>query len=144
MQKHDEPNGVFASPEGQPREGFDAPGYGNAFWFTLFSSDKTATSGMSAGVMVLPPNGGRLQPHRHQQAELYFIAAGTGTLTINGTETVIAAGAAAFIPGDAQHSLRNDAPEELRVFYVFPTDSFADVVYHFEQPNHRSASSCQA
>jgi hypothetical protein len=38
---------------------------------------------------------------------------------------------AAFIPGDAEHSLRNDSIGLLRIFYVFPTDRFAEVVYRF-------------
>jgi quercetin dioxygenase-like cupin family protein len=86
---------------------------------------------MSAGIMVLPPHGGRLEPHRHTQAEIYFVAAGAGVLTINGTERVIASGAAAFIPGDALHGLRNDGPEALRIFYVFPTGAFSEIIYRF-------------
>jgi mannose-6-phosphate isomerase-like protein (cupin superfamily) len=122
---------VITSADVRAREGFDDPARGDAFWYTFFSSDITPTAGMSAGVMVIPPNGGRLEPHRHAQAELYFIAAGSGILTIDGVETVIATGAAAFIPGDALHSIRNLADEALQVFYVFPTDKFADIVYRF-------------
>ena len=69
--------------------------------------------------------------HRHEQAEIYFVAEGTGLLTVDGVETAIAAGMAAFIPGNAEHSLRNDAISTLKIFYVFPTDRFADVVYRF-------------
>lgn len=124
-------NGVIASTDGRPFETFDDPDRGDAFWFTLFSAGRTPTSAMSAGIMVLPPKGRGLEPHRHAQAELYFIAAGSGVLTINGKETAVSAGQAAFIPGDAEHSIRNDAKVELRVFYVFPTDSFDEIAYRF-------------
>jgi mannose-6-phosphate isomerase-like protein (cupin superfamily) len=81
--------------------------------------------------MEIPPHGGVLEPHRHQQAEIYFVSEGTGLLTIDGVETTLSAGMAAFIPGDAEHSLRNTSVATLKVFYVFPTDSFAEVVYRF-------------
>jgi mannose-6-phosphate isomerase-like protein (cupin superfamily) len=86
---------------------------------------------MSAGVMELPPNGGALEPHRHQQPEMYFVFEGRGILTIDGVETTIETGMAAFIPGNAEHSLRNETPATLKIFYVFPADSFTDVVYRF-------------
>lgn len=37
-----------------------------------------------------------------------------------------------FIPSNARHGLVNVGSEDLRLFYVFPTSSFADVVYRFE------------
>ena len=122
---------VITSPEALTQESFDDPARGDAFWYTFFSGDMTPTAGMSAGVMVIPPNGGRLEPHRHAQAEIYFIAAGSGLLNIDGVETVVSTGSAAFIPGDALHSIRNLEDEALRVFYVFPTDRFADIIYRF-------------
>ena len=104
---------------------------GNASWFTLFSSGVTPTTAMSAGVMEIPPNGGVLKPHRHRQAEIYFVHEGTGSLKVNGVATTISVGTAAFIPGDAEHSVRNDSTATLKIFYVFPTDCFGDVVYRF-------------
>ncbi len=113
------------------REGWEDSKRGNASWFTLFSADMTPTTAMSAGIMEIPPNGGVLEPHRHAQAEIYFVHEGTGLLTVDGQETTITTGMAAFIPGDAEHSLRNPTPAVLKIFYVFPTDCFADVAYRF-------------
>ena len=124
---------VIASAAQRTREGWDDATRGTASWFTLFSGDVTPTATMSAGIMEIPANGGVLEPHRHEQPEIYFVAEGTGTLTVDGKSTTIAAGAAAFIPSDAEHSLRNDRESVLRVFYVFPTDRFADVVYRFPE-----------
>lgn len=113
------------------REGWQDATRGTASWFTFFSSDRTPTAAMSAGQMEIPPNGGVLEPHRHQQAEIYFVAEGTGLLTIDSVETTITVGTAAYIPRDAEHSLRNETAGVLKIFYVFPTDCFADVVYRF-------------
>jgi len=123
--------GVIAGVACRSRESWPDATRGNASWFTFFSSDVTPTDSMSAGIMEIPPHGGILEPHRHEQAEIYFVFEGTGLLTIEGVASMITPGTAAFIPGGAEHSLRNDAANVLRIFYVFPTDSFADVVYRF-------------
>jgi mannose-6-phosphate isomerase-like protein (cupin superfamily) len=81
--------------------------------------------------MEIPPDGGILKPHQHEQAEIYFVSEGTGLLTIDSVAATITPGMAAFIPGGAEHSLLNKSPDVLRIFYVFPTDCFADVVYRF-------------
>ncbi len=122
---------VIASADDREREGWDDSPRGTASWFTFFSSDITPTAAMSAGIMELAPNGGVLQPHRHRQAEIYFVAAGAGVLTVDGVTTPLSTGQAAFIPPDAEHSVSNVSDTVLRIFYVFPTDSFAEVVYRF-------------
>ncbi len=81
--------------------------------------------------MEIPPDKGSLEPHRHRQAEIYFVLEGAGSLTVDGVESTITAGSAAFIPGNAEHSVINHSANLLRIFYVFPTDSFAEVVYRF-------------
>ena len=124
---------VVVRKEDRTRETFEDPSRGDVSWFTFFSSDRTATDAMSAGLAQLEPNGGRLNPHRHEQPELYFIAEGSGVLTIEGIERDVAAGSAVFIPGNAEHGIRNDGDSVLRIFYVFPTGCFADVIYRFTE-----------
>ncbi len=122
---------VITSATERPSESWEDASRGTASWFTFFSSDMTPTSAMCAGMMELQPNGGTLQPHRHSQAEIYFVAGGTGILTIDGVETTLTTGNAAFIPGDAEHALRNEQDAVLKIFYVFPASSFAEIVYRF-------------
>lgn len=98
---------------------------------TFFGADRAPTEAMSAGLAELAPRGGRLAPHRHAQPEIYYIVEGAGIVTVAGVETPVAAGAAVFIPGDAEHGIRNDGDSALRFFYVFPVDRFSDVVYRF-------------
>ncbi len=124
---------VVTNAAERPREGWGDPARGSATWFTFFSGDITPTSDMSAGVVEIPGDGGSLRPHRHEQPEIYFIVDGTGLLTIDGTETIVSSGSAAFIPSNALHGLRNESGSVLRVFYVFPTDRFSDIVYRFPE-----------
>lgn len=124
---------VITRVEERPREAWEDPVRGRLSWFTLISSHITPTDSLSAGVAELPPGGGSRIPHRHAEAELYFIIEGTGVLTIDGQDTVVGAGTTAFIPGDAAHCLHNTSDSVLRLFYVFPTNSFLDVVYRFPE-----------
>jgi mannose-6-phosphate isomerase-like protein (cupin superfamily) len=69
--------------------------------------------------------------HRHAEPEIYFIIEGTGIMMLEGSETVVTAGSAIFIPSNAEHGLRNEGNVDLKLFYVFSTGCFADVVYKF-------------
>lgn len=122
---------MIASAKDRPREGWDAPARGDATWFTLFSGDVTPTGSMSAGIMELAPGGEGLKLHCHAQPEIYYVAEGAGALMVDGVETMVTAGTAAFIPGNAEHGIRNLAETVLRIFYVFPTDRFSEVTYRF-------------
>jgi quercetin dioxygenase-like cupin family protein len=121
--------GVVVNPNERQRESWG----GSASWFTLLSGDVTPTNAMTAGIMEIAP-GGELVPHRHDPAEIYHILEGEGLLTIDGVTTTVSAGSTAFIPGDAEHMLQNKGSALLKVFYVFPTDRFSDVVYRFSDP----------
>ena len=117
----------------RPRDRFDDSSRGNVTWFTLISGDITPTDSLSAGIAEFEPRSGMLKLHRHEPAEIYFIIEGTGLVTVNGVETEVAAGTTVFIPGNAEHGIRNESHTLLRLFYVFPTDRFADVVYRFPE-----------
>ena len=125
--------GVITSVEARPREGWDDPVRGRVAWYTLFSSDITPTDSMAAGVAEIAPGDGALRLHSHAEAEIYYIIEGTGILLLQGRETVVGAGTAVFIPGNAEHGLRNESGATLKLFYVFPTGRFSDVVYRFPE-----------
>lgn len=57
----------------QPPESFNDPERGHLSWHTLFSRPWTSTSDLSAGIATCPPLTGSLRPHRHAQAEIYYI-----------------------------------------------------------------------
>ncbi|PYH29306.1 cupin domain-containing protein [Aspergillus neoniger CBS 115656] len=116
-----------------PPESFPNPAHGHLTWRTLLSSPQTPTSDMCAGLAVCPPRTGHLCRHRHTQAEIYYITSGSGHVFIDGNEYEVFAGTVVFIPGDAEHGVVNRSGEPLEWFYVFPTGSFGDVVYRFEE-----------
>jgi quercetin dioxygenase-like cupin family protein len=114
----------------QPKDGWDDPVKGRVGWRTLFSGDRSPTNAITAGLAELDP-GGWLGLHRHVPAEIYYVLEGTGILTLEGIEHQVGPGMAVFIPGDAEHGLRNQGETLLRFVYVFPTDSFSEVEYRF-------------
>lgn len=121
---------ILANVANRSQDGWDDPVHGRVSWHTLVSADIAATDSLSAGVAAIEA-GCRLNLHRHAQAELDFIVAGEGVVTIDGVEMSARPSDAIFIPGGAEHGVRNDAQAELRFFYVFAANSFADVVYRF-------------
>ena len=52
-------------------------------------------------------------------------------MSIDGVDTPVGAGTAVFIPGDAEHGIRCEAGSGIKLLYVFPANSFAEVTYRF-------------
>ena len=112
--------------------GKDDPNLG-VEWRTLLSGDRTPTAGLTLGVAELAPGDAPLRIHRHAQAEAYYFLSGSGIAHIDGDEFSVSAGSTLFIPGGARHAVSNTGSEPLRLVYVFPTDSFSDVHYEFDE-----------
>jgi quercetin dioxygenase-like cupin family protein len=104
---------------------------GTVQWKTLVSGGVTDSSALTAGLARITP-GGALHPHRHAQAELYFISQGTGVVTIDGERREVAPGSTVFIPGNAVHGIECTGSSELRFNYVLAADRFEDVEYIFD------------
>ena len=113
-----------------PLDGWDDPVKGRIRWRTLFSKGGTPTSGITCGVADLEP-GGWLGLHRHAPPEIYYVLAGSGVVTLEGREIEIRTGTAVFVPGMAEHGIRQTGTEPLQFFYGFPVDSFDGVEYIF-------------
>jgi mannose-6-phosphate isomerase-like protein (cupin superfamily) len=115
-----------------PLEGWDDPTRGSITWRTVFSSERTATSGLTLGIAELAPDGtvGN-PPHRHAPAEIYYVIEGEGVVTMDGIPTPVCTGSAVFVPGNAEHSLANTGPTTMRLLYTFGVDSFDEVTYRF-------------
>jgi quercetin dioxygenase-like cupin family protein len=108
----------------------EIPLRGRVEWKTLISGDVTSSDSLTLGLSRLAP-GESLNEHRHEQAEIYLVLAGSGVVGIDGEERTIGPGSAVFIPGNASHSCRNTGTAELRAAYVLAADSFEDVRYVF-------------
>lgn len=112
------------------QDGWDDPVRGRLRWRTLMSKGVTPSNGMTCGVTEFEP-GEWLGLHRHAPPEIYYIFAGAGLMSLDGREIPVKAGSAVFIPGMAEHGIRQTGNEILRLFYVFPVDSFDGVEYLF-------------
>lgn len=112
------------------QDGWDDPVRGRLRWRTLMSRGVTPSAGMTCGVTELQP-GEWLGLHRHAPPEIYYIFTGAGLVSLDGREIPVKAGSAVFIPGLAEHGIRQTGSEILRLFYVFPVDSFDGVEYVF-------------
>ncbi|MBV8663148.1 MAG: cupin domain-containing protein [Hyphomicrobiales bacterium] len=121
-------------------DGWDDPVRGRVKWRTLFSRGLTPTDALTCGVAEFGP-GDRLERHRHAPTEVYYIFAGEGVVYLDGDEIPVKPGAAVFIPGMAEHGVRQTGAETLRLFYVFPVNSFDGVEYLFEDPAEREMAS---
>ena len=125
---------VFRRESDCETESWRDPVSGHVDWWTLFSSDRTNTEGLTVGVAEIPV--GAPEPprgHQHVQAEVYYILSGAGQVVVNGTRTNVTSGDAVFIPSDAEHVAVNTGTEPLRLLYVFAADSFADIEYKFPE-----------
>lgn len=101
-------------------------------WKDLIGRERGASQSLSLGVAEIPP-GATLARHRHAAPEIYYVLSGAGNVEVDGTDYSVAAGAAVFIPGGAQHAFRNAGAAPLTFMYVFPVDAFADLVYLFDE-----------
>lgn len=97
-------------------------------WRTLTSADRTATRQLTSGVCEIAP-GGELALHRHPPLELYYFLEGTGVVTLGAEDHRVQPGSTVYIPGGTAHRIRNDGASPLKLFYVFPVDSFGEVEY---------------
>jgi quercetin dioxygenase-like cupin family protein len=103
---------------------------GLVYWKTLVSGDVTRSDALTMGIAKIPP-GEALHEHRHQQAEIYLVLGGTGSVWIDGKARSVEAGSAVFLPGNVAHSCKNTGTSDLRFAYVFPANSFEEVEYVF-------------
>ena len=115
-----------------PQDGWDDPVRGRIHWRTLFSQGRTQSEGITCGVAELGP-GDWLGLHRHAPPETYYVLAGAEIVSLDGREIAVRAGSAVFIPGMAEHAVRQTGAEVLRLLYAFPVDSFDNVEYLFSR-----------
>ena len=101
-------------------------------WKLLLTQDRTPTSSMTLGLLEIPP-GAHLLRHHHALPESYYFLEGTGTLEIDGQLSPVGPGATIYIAPNAGHRLVNPGPTTLRLLFMFPVDSFDEVVYQFEE-----------
>jgi len=94
----------------------------------LIDSTKIDNHGLSLGSVELVP-GGELPLHHHSPQEIYIIRKGKGLL-LSKTETQeVFPETSIYIPKNEKHGLRNIGDNNLLIYWIFPTDCWADVKY---------------
>ena len=127
--------GTTIALEELPWETWDDPGLADRSgvrWKLVFSGRRTPTGVMSVGLAEIGP-GGVLPLHHHAPAEVYHVLEGEGRAEVEGVSHELRPGRLLFIPANAKHRTINTGRAPLRCLFVFPTDSFEDVVYHFDE-----------
>ncbi len=126
---------LIGGDDGAAWETWDDPGLAARSavrWRLVFSGRRTPTEALSMGLAELAP-GGVLPLHHHAPAEVYHALDGEGVAEIEGEAHALRAGSSLFIPPAARHRLTNAGAVPFRFLFVFPTDSFEEVVYHFDE-----------
>ena len=101
-------------------------------WKLIFSGRRTPTETLSFGLAEVAP-GGVLPLHHHAPAEIYHVLDGEGRTEVEGVPHELRGGVSLFIPANARHRTTNTGPGPLHFLFVFPTDSFEDITYHFDE-----------
>ncbi len=84
------------------------------------------------GIAEIPP-GDSLLLHHHEPEEVYYVVEGEGTVEIEGRAAPIGPGSAIFIPRNARHRVSNTGTAPLSFVFVFPTDTFEEIQYHYDE-----------
>jgi mannose-6-phosphate isomerase-like protein (cupin superfamily) len=101
-------------------------------WRLLVGAERTPSKGLTVGVAEIPP-GGSLILHHHAPEEVYYFLEGEGRTRIDDLETPVGPGTALFIPPNARHRTTNTGAVPLRFVWIFPTDTFREIEYHFDE-----------
>lgn len=81
----------------------------------IYPWDAISDTPFGASLAVVEP-GGRTMLHSHTPAETFVICRGSGTMTIDGQATQVAAGDVIYNPPHSRHDLRNDSATDELVF----------------------------
>lgn len=101
-------------------------------WKLLVGSERTPSKALTVGTCEIPP-GASLLLHHHAPGEVYYVLEGEGVSEIDDVVTAVGPGTALYIPPDARHRTRNTGPGPLRFVWIFPTDSFGEITYHYDE-----------
>jgi mannose-6-phosphate isomerase-like protein (cupin superfamily) len=101
-------------------------------WKLLVAGERTPSQGLTVGIAEIPP-GASLLRHHHAPQEVYYVIEGEGQTEIDGRISDIGPGTALFIPPDARHRTVNTGQGPLRFVWIFPTDTFREIEYHYDE-----------
>ena len=98
----------------------------------LVAGERTPSEGLTMGIAEIP-TGASILLHHHRPEEVYYVLEGEGTAEIENIAAHIGPGSALFVPRNAQHRTINTGTVPLRLLFVFPTDTFHEIEYHYAE-----------
>jgi mannose-6-phosphate isomerase-like protein (cupin superfamily) len=101
-------------------------------WKLLVGGERTPSEALTVGTCEIPP-GSALLLHHHVPGEVYYVVDGEGVSEIDDVSTPIGPGTALYIPPNARHRTRNIGTRPLRFVWIFPTDTFGEIVYRYDE-----------
>lgn len=101
-------------------------------WKLLIGGERTPSAGLTVGTAEIPP-GAALLLHHHAPGEVYYVLEGEGRTEIEGVVTPVGPGTALYIPPNARHRTVNTGATPLRFVWIFPTDTFQEIQYHYDE-----------
>ena len=121
---------VVTSVSERLREGQDGAFNGDFTWFSLLDSKITPTEGLTVGIAELK-SGDASRAHWHSHPELYYFLSGHGVMEIDHKPHPVKPGTTVYVPGDALHTVKNEAGETMKILYAFAANSLSEVEYRF-------------
>ncbi|HEV8673982.1 MAG TPA: cupin domain-containing protein [Methylomirabilota bacterium] len=101
-------------------------------WKLLVGAERTPSRSLTVGTCEIPP-GASLLLHHHAPGEVYYVLDGEGVSEIDEVTTPVGPGTTLYIPPDARHRTRNTGSRPLRFVWIFATDSFGEITYHYDE-----------
>jgi mannose-6-phosphate isomerase-like protein (cupin superfamily) len=101
-------------------------------WRLLVGGERTPSRDLTVGTAEIPP-GAALLRHHHAPGEVYYVLDGEGLTEIDDLTTPVGPGTALYIPAGARHRTRNTGTRPLRFLWIFPTDTFGEITYHYDE-----------
>lgn len=101
-------------------------------WKLLVGGERTPSRALTVGICEIPP-GASLLLHHHAPGEVYYVVEGEGVTEIDDVVTPVGPGTALYIPPAARHRTRNTGSGVLRFVWIFPTDTFGEIAYHYDE-----------
>ena len=101
-------------------------------WCYLVDKTLGSSDGLSMGRLEVAVNKS-LAPHRHAPQEIYYGLKGLAELLGSGeTPKILNPDDTVYITQNALHGLKNIGNVPFEVLWIFPTDTWTEIDYHYE------------